>query len=120
MAETNITAVAIPGNDTGYALTDSSDFATLSTGAGNGVKFDFKANDIVILKNDTGGAAVFTLIAQEGSSFTTYNAAVTNPTVSVATAKTFVLKLAELFKKVSDGKAYIECDVAGKVLVMSH
>ena len=57
MSRTPITATTIA--DTGTNLTDAT-YATLSTGAGNGVKFAYSKNNTIVLKNDTGGAAVFT------------------------------------------------------------
>ena len=65
MARTGITAVAI--TDTGYNLTDSAGFTTMSTGAGNGVSFAQAGSDRIVLKNDTGGAAVFNFIDDTGT-----------------------------------------------------
>ena len=114
MARTLITKIDIPA--AGYNLTDSGDFVTLTAGSGNGVEFVFNANDRLLLKNDTGGAATFTLKVPPPSP---YSGRVTIPdeTVPVADGKTWVYKLAAIFKQ-SDGKVYVECDVAGKVLLL--
>lgn len=114
MARTGITAVTLTA--TGYNLTDSAGFATLSTGAGNGVSFAFNRNDTIVLKNDSGGSADFTIkIPTPG----TYSARTTvnDDTVTVADGKTWLYKCTEIFKQ-SDGDVYIDCDVAGKVLVL--
>jgi len=118
MAVTPITAVAIPHTNAGYNLTDSAAFTTLGAGSGNGVEFAYADAAIVVLKNDTGGAATFTLKASLGSGFTAYGAALTNPTIAVATGKTYLLRLDGVFRD-SAGKVTIECSVAGKVLVLT-
>ena len=114
MARTTITATTLTA--TGYNVTDSSDYDTLSTGAGNGVSFAYSTNDTLVLKNDTGGDAIFTI---KVPSPTNYSARVTIPddTVTVVTAKEWLYKVTPIFKQ-TDGNIYIECDVAGKILVM--
>lgn len=101
---------------TGVNLTDAT-FQTLTTGSGNGADFTALPTDIIILKNDTGGAAVYTFIARVPGEYTTFGVTVTNPTKSVATGKTLVIRAADVFKD-SAGKVNIECDVAGKLLVL--
>ena len=59
MARTAITPIDL--TKTGYNLTDSTDLTTLSIGDGNGITVAFDPNDFLVLKNDTGGSAVFTL-----------------------------------------------------------
>ena len=116
MATTPITATALAA--TGYNLADSADFATLTTGAGNGVEFKLDVTDIVVLKNDTGGAAVFTLKVPSPTDFSSKGVTIPDVTVTVAAGKTWVYKLSSIFKQ-ADGDVIIECDVAGKVLVLS-
>lgn len=118
MAATTITAVSLPHTLAGYNLTDSAGFATLTTGAGNGVKFSFAANLIVVLKNDTGGAATFTVKVLTPTSYSTYTVTVTDPTIAVANGKTYLLRLDESPFRLSTGYITIECNVAGKVLVL--
>lgn len=115
MAAAEITPTAVPVD--GYNLTDSADFATLVAGAGNGVTFNFDASDLVALKNDSGGAAVFTIKVRQDSKFSVHGLTVPDETISVADGKTVVLRMVEIFKTTA-GKIIIECDVAGKVLVL--
>lgn len=114
MAAAALTATSVAAG--GYNLTDSSDFTTLVSGAGNGVTFDYDGRDVIILKNDTGGTAVFTIKVPTPSA---YSGIVTvgDETVSVANNKTYLNPVLAIFKNVSTGKIIIECDVAGKVLV---
>src|SRR5262245_18755231 len=118
MSATEITKVSIPHTSAGYNLTDSASFSTLSTGAGNGVKFTWEEDLVVVLKNDTIGAAVFTVVIPTQARLSAYSASVTSPTLSVAAGKTYLARLDSIFKNVSTNYVTIECDVAGKVLVL--
>lgn len=117
MAAATITKVAIPHTSAGYNLTDSADFTTLVAGSGNGVQCTHEDDLIVVLKNDTGGSATFTLKIPASSSLTTYGGAITSPTVVVANGKLVQLRLDSLFRSGTTGYVTIECNVAGKVLV---
>jgi hypothetical protein len=116
MARATITAVAVPGE--AYNLTDSAAFTTLSTGAGNGVEFTHNPAHLLLLKNTTGGAAAFTIKVPTPS---TYSGIATIPddTVAVAAGDTALVKLASVYKQ-TDGKVYVDCDIAGKALLISH
>ena len=123
MARTNIAAVSItPIASNGYNLTDSADFTTLGVGADNGVTFTFATNNEVILKNPTGGAAVFTfIVAVRDAEATSVGATITDTTVTVAAGKTHILdKLSELFRDATTKLVAIDCDVAGEVLVLER
>lgn len=116
MATTPITPTQL--TETGYNLTDSSDFDTLSPGSGNGVEFTFDVNDFVVLKNATGGPAVFTLTVPNPTEYNTKGITVPDATVTVGDGKTWIYKLSSIFKQ-SDGDVIVECDVAGDILVLS-
>jgi len=119
MARTAITATSVPSTSSnGYNLTDSADFSVLATGSNNGVEFDYAVEDVVILKNTTGGAAVYTLVAKAITGLTNAGGSVTDPTVTVAAGKTHVIKPAAIFNQ-ANGKFYIDCDVAGSALVLN-
>lgn len=115
MARTTITPTAIPA--TGLNVTDAS-FATSGTGAGNGVSFTFDNNFRVILKNDTGSAATFTIKVPTPASYTEVGVTIPDMTVAVANGKTHEFKPMSVWRQ-SDGNIYIDCNVAGKVLVTS-
>lgn len=116
MARADITAVQI--TDTGYNLTDSVDFTTMSAGAGNGVSFAQDNSHRIILKNDTGGAATFTVKIPTASAYTPFSLALPDLAIAVANGKTYVLEPASIFRQ-SDGNIYIDCSVAGKILVLA-
>lgn len=115
MARTPITRTAVP--DTGLNLTDAT-FATLSTGSGNGVEVPFREADLIVLKNDTGGAAVFTIKVPQPSQYAGQSITVPDKTVNVATGKSIVYPTAILYRQ-TDGDIYIDCDVAGKVIALA-
>lgn len=116
MARTAITPVAIP--DAGYNLTDSAGFTALSTGAGNGVEIplDYVRQRVrLVLKNTTGGAAVYTIKVPAPAEYSAKAATIQDVTVTVAAGKTWLYELTGIFKQ-SDDAVYVDCDVAGSVL----
>lgn len=114
MARTNITAQALANS--GLNLTDAT-YSTLGTGANNGVTFDYDASEVVVLKNPTGGAAVFTFKVPTPANYSAKGITVPDVTVTVAASKTWVYPLSPIFKQ-SDDKVYLDCDVAGQVLIV--
>lgn len=115
MARTAITATAVPA--TGLNITDAS-FATTGTGVGNGVSFPYDGNGRVILKNDTGGAATFTVKIPTATNYSDIGLTVPDMSVAVANGKSLEFKMASLqLARQSDGAIYIDCNVGGKVLV---
>lgn len=119
MARTAISVVSLPSVSAGgYDLTGSGDFTTLGTGDGNGVEFTYDAKDLVILKNSTGGDATFTIVLSTPTSISDVGGTVTSPTLVVSNGDTQLLRLTDIFKQ-SDGKAYIDCDVAADAMVLN-
>jgi len=118
MAAVTNAKTAIARDLTGVNLTDAT-FQTLVAGGSNGAKFTYAETDIVILKNDTGGDAVFTFtVGSTPGSFATFGVTTTSPTKTVADGKTLIVRLSDLFKN-SSGEVVITCDVAGKLLVLN-
>jgi len=118
MARVEITPVALTAiSSDGHNLTDQA-FTTMATGAGNGVNFAFDAKDLIVLKNTTGGAAVYSLILRSVSGVTDLGGSLTDPTVTVAAGKTHVIRATDILQQ-SDGDVYIDCDVAGDIVVLN-
>ena len=115
MAAVALTAVSVP--KTGYNLTDSAGFTTLVAGSGNGASFDYQSNRVLILKNDTGGAAVFTVKITQPAAYTALGITIPSPTITVATGKTWLVTPDQLMAPSGLSTITIECDVAGKALV---
>ena len=116
MTRAAIVAVAI--TDTGYNLTDSAAFAVLGTGAGNGVTFTYSAASIVVLKNTTAGAAVYTFKVPQPPPYAAKGVTVPDVPVTVAAGKSWFYRPSPIFQQ-TDEKVYVDCDVAGSILVMS-
>lgn len=115
MARTAVTATAITA--TGLNITDAT-YATLGTGAGNGVTVPFDANTRIVLKNDTGSAATFTVKIATPTSYSDIGVTFPDMTIAVANGKTWEFKPPSVWRQ-TDGNIYIDCNVAGKVLVTS-
>jgi hypothetical protein len=115
MPRTTISRTALPA--TGLNLTDAT-FSTLTLGAGNGIEVPFREGDVLVLKNGTGGAAVFTVKVRQPQDFTRLGITVPDESFSVAASKTFIVPIAQVFKQ-TDGDIYVDCDVAGAVICLA-
>ncbi len=115
MARSALAPVSIPA--TGYNLTDSAAFAALTPGANNGKIIDYDASARIVLKNTTGGAAVYTIKMTTPSPYTTLGLSISDMAITVAAGKTWELKPHAAMLQ-ADGKIYIDCDVAGSILVL--
>ena len=115
MARTAITATPIPA--TGLNITDAT-YATMGTGAGNGVSVSYDGNTRIVLKNDTGGAATFTVKIATPTSYSDIGVTFPDMSIAVANGKTWEFKPPAVWRQ-ADGNVYIDCNVAGKVLVTS-
>jgi len=114
-----MTRVAISRTALGAAglnLTDAT-YTTLSTGAGNGVEVPYREGDVLILRNDTAGAAVYTVKVVQPSAYSGQGLTIPDETFSVAAAKSWAIALETIYKQ-TDGDVYVDCDVAGKVLML--
>jgi hypothetical protein len=115
MARSALNAVSLP--TTGYNVTDSADFAVMATGANNGKEIVYNGAVRILLKNTTGGAAVFTIKVPTPAQYTAIGLTLSDMTVTVAAGKTWELKPHAAMKQ-ADGKIYIDCDVAASILVL--
>ena len=115
MARAAIAATPIPA--TGLNITDAT-YATMGTGAGNGVSVSYDGNTRIVLKNDTGGAATFTVKIATPTSYSDIGVTFPDMSIAVANGKTWEFKPPAVWRQ-ADGNVYIDCNVAGKVLVTS-
>lgn len=118
MAVVPISKVTLLHTNAGYNLTDSADFTALVSGAGNGVSFAWASNDLVVLKNDSGSSATYTIKLGPFNGITNYGGSITNPTIVIANNKSYFARLDSQFADAS-GNVVIECSVAGKALVVT-
>lgn len=115
MATTEHEKTNFARNTTGVNITDLT-FATMATGAGNGRTWQHNVNDVILLKNDSGGPATFTLKAVTPSRFSAMGITVPDRTIVVADTKTVALRVSDVFA--ADGIITLECDVAAKLAVL--
>jgi len=115
MARVPITRTTVP--ETGLNLTDAT-FATLATGVDNGVEVPYGEDDLIALKNDTGGAAVYTIKVAQPTKYSGQSLVIPDKSVSVATGKTLLYPTAAIYRQ-TNGNLFIDCDVAGKVLALA-
>jgi len=116
MTRVAITPVTL--TTTGYNLTDSAGFTVMATGANNGITVDFDLKSVIALKNTTGGAAVYTFKVVSPGQFSGKGSTVGDVTVTVAAAKSWLYQPSEIMRQ-SDGKVWVDCDVAGSILVLT-
>ena len=115
MARAAISTTSIP--DTGYNFTDGTG-TTLSTGAGNGGEIDYDANTRIYLTNPTGGSSTWTIKIPTPTSYSALSVTIPDMSITIAAGKTYVLKPAAVSRQ-ADSKVYIDCSVAGKLLVLN-
>lgn len=115
MAAVTISKVNIP--ITGMNLSDSGSFTALASGSGNGVKFNYNPNHVLVLLNDTGSSVTFTLKLRTISKLSSYSITPTNPQITVANTKIYLVKLGELLKDAA-GQVTVECSGAGKAMLV--
>lgn len=119
MAAVAHTKTSVGRDLTGVNIIDAANWQTLVAGGANGAKFTHNVNDLILLKNDTDGDAIFTfVVGTSPGEYSTFSVTITNPTKTVVTAKTWAIRLSDIFKNTSS-EIVITCDVAGKLLVLN-
>ena len=108
----------VPLTATGYNLTDSAGFTAMTLGANNGVEIAYDAATLIVLKNTTGGVAVYTVKIPTPAQYTAIGITLSDITVTVAAAKMWLLKPHASMVQTAVGRIYIDCDVAGSILVL--
>ena len=118
MARSALTKTAPTGIDShGTNLTDLA-FTTMTSGTDNGVTFKFNRNDLIFLKNDSGGASFFTIVLPDLDIETSLGAAVTDPSVLIADGKLHFIR-PTIQMKHADGLIHIDAGFAGKIAVIT-
>lgn len=115
MARVAVARTAVPV--AGIVLEDAV-FTTMVSGANNGVEIPYRAGDLLVLKNDTVGAAVYTIKSAQPSAYSVHSIVVPDKVAGVAAAKTRIIALDTIWKQ-ADGDIYVDCDIAGKILMMA-
>jgi hypothetical protein len=111
MARVDIAAQAV--TDAGLNITDMT-VTTMATGATNGVMVPYTPGTKLLLRNQTAGAAVYTIKVPTPTVFSAHSITVPDKTVTVAAGKDVIHKLEAVFRQ-SDDKVYVDCDVAARI-----
>lgn len=112
---TNTITIAAAGEN----LTDQGSFKTLTSGADNGVEFTFSKTGFVVLKNRTGGNAVYTVKTAAKDPYNTRGQNPADLTITVADGKDYLFSPSEtIHADQSTKKVKIDCDVAAEILAV--
>lgn len=94
-------------------------FTTLTAGSNNGGYFSFADSEMLILYNDTGGAATFTIPLTEPTNYNTLGVTFNDKTFPVDNGD-FCLVHPDSRYQDDDGYINLDCDVAGKFAVVKR
>lgn len=120
MARTELTtANFIDLESTPEFIVESITWTTLTAGSNNGKYFSFNDAEMLLIYNDTGGAATFTIPLTESSDMSALSITYNDKTIALSTANHKVCVVSSKYK---DGSNYvnIDCDVAGKIAVVKR
>lgn len=94
-------------------------WTALTAGSNNGRYFSFNDAECLLLYNDTGGAASFTIPLTEGDDLDALNITLNDKTIALDNTDH---KLCVVSSKYMDGNRNIniDCDVAGKIAVVKR
>lgn len=94
-------------------------WTTLVAGSNNGRYFSFNDAECLLIYNDTGGAASFTIPLTEGDDLDALSITLNDKTIALDNTDH---KLCVVSSKYKDATGYIniDCDVAGKVAVVKR
>lgn len=92
-------------------------WTALTAGSNNGRYFSFNDSECLLLYNDTGGAASFTIPLTEPDDYSDLNVTFNDKTIALDNTDH---KLCVVSSKYKDSTGYInvDCDVAGKIAVV--
>lgn len=114
MARTAIERQTIPVD--GFDLSAAT-FETMATGSGNGVEFPHNTGDIIVLENNAGGPATYTIVVNQPAQYDDHGITVPDITEVVAVGDQTLYRVAGIMKQ-GDGNVYVDCDVAADILVL--
>lgn len=94
-------------------------WTALTAGSNNGRYFSFNDAEMLLIYNDTGGAASFTIPITESSDLSALNITYNDKTIALDNTDH---KLCVVSSKYKDASNYIhvDCDVAGKIAVVKR
>jgi hypothetical protein len=112
----DLTKTSLTRNLAGFDLGDAT-YETMVAGAGAGVIWPYASTDLVVLKNDSGETATYTIQLSTPASYVALGLAPDNPTIELADGELYLVRVSELWRD-NTRKCAIDCDQAGKILVL--
>ena len=92
-------------------------WTTLVAGSNNGRYFSFNDAEMLLIYNDTGGAATFTIPLTEGDDLDALNITFNDKTISCDNNDHQFCVVSSKYKD-ADNYINVDCDVAGKIAVV--
>jgi hypothetical protein len=92
-------------------------WTTLVAGSSNGRYFSFNDAEMLLIYNDTGGAATFTIPLTEGDDLDALNITFNDKTISCDNNDHQFCVVSSKYKD-ADNYINVDCDVAGKIAVV--
>ena len=96
----------------GLNLEDSTEFVVLSSGSGNGIKFEFASAGWLVLWNSGSVSRTFTIPLTEPTEYSNLGITFTDKTFTVAANDKMLVALDSRYRKASDGYVYVEASAA--------
>lgn len=94
-------------------------WTTLVAGSSNGRYFSFNDAEMLLIYNDTGGAATFTIPLTEGDDLDALNITFNDKTISLDDTDHKICVVSSKYKD-ADNYINVDCDVAGKIAVVKR
>ena len=96
----------------GLNLEDSTEFVVLSTGSGNGIKFEFASAGWLVLWNNGSVSRTFTIPLAEPTEYSNLGITFTDKTFTLAAYDKKIVSLDSRYRNASDGYVYLEASAA--------
>ena len=96
----------------GLNLEDSTEFVVLSSGSGNGIKFEFASAGWLVLWNNGSVSRTFTIPLAEPDEYSNLGITFTDKTFTLAAYDKKIVSLDSRYRNASDGYVYLEASAA--------
>ena len=103
-------STATYGNQ-GLNATDATEYSVLTSGSGNGRKFQFSQAGWMLLYNSSGGSITYTVLLPEPAQYQTLGVTFTDKTITVGAGQIHLVSLDSRYKH-DDGFIYVETNTS--------
>lgn len=95
----------------GLNATDATDYTILTSGSGNGVKFQFSQAGWMLLYNSSGASITYTILLPEPAQYQTLGVTFTDKTITLGAGQIHLVSLDSRYKH-DDGFIYVETNTS--------